>query len=102
MGCVVNGPGEIEGREHRISLPGTGEAPNCPVFIDGEQFTTLRGTYDELADGFRAPGGQLRGDALPPRAKPRERKGGPEGPPLRPSKGSPGRAKPRERRGGRT
>jgi len=37
-----------------ISLPGTGEAPNCPVFIDGEHFTTLRGTYDELADGFRS------------------------------------------------
>ena len=34
-------------------LPGTGEAPNCPVFIDGEHFTTLRGTYDELAEGFR-------------------------------------------------
>src|SRR5207244_7794200 len=53
MGCVVNGPGESKAANIGISLPGTGEAPNCPVFIDGEHFTTLRGTYDELADGFR-------------------------------------------------
>jgi (E)-4-hydroxy-3-methylbut-2-enyl-diphosphate synthase len=54
MGCVVNGPGESRAANIGISLPGTGEAPNCPVFIDGEHFTTLRGTYDELAEGFRA------------------------------------------------
>jgi len=54
MGCVVNGPGESRAVNIGISLPGTGEAPNCPVFIDGEHFTTLRGTYDELAEGFRA------------------------------------------------
>src|SRR4026207_856778 len=54
MGCVVNGPGESKAANIAISLPGTGEAPNCPVFIDGEHFTTLRGTYDELAEGFRA------------------------------------------------
>jgi (E)-4-hydroxy-3-methylbut-2-enyl-diphosphate synthase len=53
MGCVVNGPGESKAANIGISLPGTGEAPNCPVFIDGEHFTTLRGTYDELASGFR-------------------------------------------------
>ena len=53
MGCVVNGPGESKAANIGISLPGTGEAPNCPVFIDGEHVTTLRGTYDELADGFR-------------------------------------------------
>src|SRR5881628_1370074 len=53
MGCVVNGPGESKAANIGISLPGTGEAPNCPVFIDGEHFTTLRGTYDELAEGFR-------------------------------------------------
>jgi (E)-4-hydroxy-3-methylbut-2-enyl-diphosphate synthase len=53
MGCVVNGPGESRAANIGISLPGTGEAPNCPVFIDGEHFTTLRGTYDELAEGFR-------------------------------------------------
>ena len=54
MGCVVNGPGESKAANIGISLPGTGEAPNCPVYIDGEHFTTLRGTYDELADGFRS------------------------------------------------
>jgi (E)-4-hydroxy-3-methylbut-2-enyl-diphosphate synthase len=53
MGCVVNGPGESRAANIGISLPGTGEAPNCPVFIDGEHLTTLRGTYDELAEGFR-------------------------------------------------
>jgi len=54
MGCVVNGPGESKAANIGISLPGTGEAPNCPVFIDGEHFTTLRGTYAELAEGFRS------------------------------------------------
>jgi (E)-4-hydroxy-3-methylbut-2-enyl-diphosphate synthase len=54
MGCVVNGPGESKAANIGISLPGTGEAPNCPVYVDGEHFTTLRGTYDELAAGFRA------------------------------------------------
>jgi len=54
MGCVVNGPGESKAANIGISLPGTGEAPHCPVFIDGDHFTTLRGTYDELAEGFRA------------------------------------------------
>jgi (E)-4-hydroxy-3-methylbut-2-enyl-diphosphate synthase len=54
MGCVVNGPGESRAANIGISLPGTGEAPNCPVYIDGEHFTTLRGTYDELAEGFQA------------------------------------------------
>jgi (E)-4-hydroxy-3-methylbut-2-enyl-diphosphate synthase len=53
MGCVVNGPGESKAANIGISLPGTGEAPNCPVFIDGEHFTTLRGTYDELAVAFQ-------------------------------------------------
>jgi (E)-4-hydroxy-3-methylbut-2-enyl-diphosphate synthase len=54
MGCVVNGPGESKAANIGISLPGTGEAPNCPVYIDGEHFTTLRGSYEELAEGFRA------------------------------------------------
>ena len=53
MGCVVNGPGESKAASIGISLPGTGEAPNCPVFIDGQHFTTLRGTYEELAKAFR-------------------------------------------------
>jgi (E)-4-hydroxy-3-methylbut-2-enyl-diphosphate synthase len=54
MGCVVNGPGESKAASIGISLPGTGEAPNCPVYIDGRHVTTLRGSYEELAEGFRA------------------------------------------------
>jgi (E)-4-hydroxy-3-methylbut-2-enyl-diphosphate synthase len=53
MGCVVNGPGESKAANIGISLPGTGEAPTCPVFIDGQHYTTLRGTYAELSDAFR-------------------------------------------------
>ena len=53
MGCVVNGPGESKAANIGISLPGTGEAPNCPVYIDGQHVTTLRGTYEELAAAFR-------------------------------------------------
>ena len=53
MGCVVNGPGESRAANIGISLPGTGESPNCPVFVDGEHVTTLRGTYDELANAFQ-------------------------------------------------
>ncbi len=53
MGCVVNGPGESKAADIGISLPGTGEAPNCPVYLDGELATTLRGTYEELATGLR-------------------------------------------------
>ena len=53
MGCIVNGPGESKAANIGISLPGTGEAPNCPVYIDGRHHTTLKGTYDELATAFR-------------------------------------------------
>jgi (E)-4-hydroxy-3-methylbut-2-enyl-diphosphate synthase len=53
MGCIVNGPGESKAANIGISLPGTGEAPNCPIFIDGEHVKTLRGTYDELAAEFQ-------------------------------------------------
>src|SRR5262245_40145946 len=53
MGCVVNGPGESKAANIGISLPGTGEAPTCPVFIDGQHVKTLRGTYDELASEFQ-------------------------------------------------
>ena len=53
MGCVVNGPGESKAANIGISLPGTGEAPNCPIYIDGEHVKTLRGTYDELAAAFQ-------------------------------------------------
>ncbi len=53
MGCIVNGPGESKASNIGISLPGTGEAPRCPVYIDGQKFTTLEGTYDELSAAFQ-------------------------------------------------
>jgi (E)-4-hydroxy-3-methylbut-2-enyl-diphosphate synthase len=43
MGCIVNGPGESKHANIGISLPGTGEAPAAPVFVDGKKFRTLRG-----------------------------------------------------------
>src|SRR6202795_1941650 len=54
MGCIVNGPGESKAANIGISLPGTGEAPRCPVYIDGQHFKTLEGTYDELSAAFQA------------------------------------------------
>src|ERR1700688_3407653 len=54
MGCIVNGPGESRAANIGISLPGTGESPTCPVYIDGQHFTTMRGTYDDLAAGFQS------------------------------------------------
>ena len=53
MGCVVNGPGESRAANIGISLPGTGEEPTCPVYVDGRHTTTLRGSSDELAEAFR-------------------------------------------------
>ncbi len=50
MGCIVNGPGESKHADIGISLPGTGEAPAAPVFIDGEKALTLRG--DNIAHEF--------------------------------------------------
>jgi (E)-4-hydroxy-3-methylbut-2-enyl-diphosphate synthase len=50
MGCVVNGPGESKHANIGISLPGNGEAPSAPVFIDGEKAMTLRG--DRIAEEF--------------------------------------------------
>ena len=50
MGCIVNGPGESKHADIGISLPGTGEAPAAPVFIDGEKALTLRG--DGIAEEF--------------------------------------------------
>ena len=51
MGCIVNGPGESKHADIGISLPGTGEAPAAPVFIDGEKKLTLRG--DNIAQEFQ-------------------------------------------------
>ena len=50
MGCIVNGPGESKHADIGISLPGTGEAPAAPVFIDGEKAMTLRG--ENIANEF--------------------------------------------------
>ena len=51
MGCVVNGPGESKHADIGISLPGTGENPSAPVFIDGEKTVTLKG--DSIAEDFQ-------------------------------------------------
>jgi len=51
MGCIVNGPGESKLANIGISLPGTGESPAAPVYVDGEKVTTLRG--DNIAQEFR-------------------------------------------------
>lgn len=52
MGCVVNGPGESKHANIGISLPGTGESPAAPVYVDGEKVVTLRG--DNIAAEFKA------------------------------------------------
>jgi (E)-4-hydroxy-3-methylbut-2-enyl-diphosphate synthase len=52
MGCIVNGPGESKHANIGISLPGTGEAPAAPVFVDGKKFRTLRGPG--IATDFKA------------------------------------------------
>jgi (E)-4-hydroxy-3-methylbut-2-enyl-diphosphate synthase len=52
MGCIVNGPGESKHADIGISLPGTGETPAAPVFIDGEKALTLRG--EGIAEEFQA------------------------------------------------
>lgn len=53
MGCVVNGPGESKAANIGISLPGSGEDPSCPVYIDGKKYKTLTGNPTELAAAFR-------------------------------------------------
>ncbi|MFO7974050.1 MAG: flavodoxin-dependent (E)-4-hydroxy-3-methylbut-2-enyl-diphosphate synthase [Candidatus Hydrogenedentota bacterium] len=53
MGCVVNGPGESKAANIGISLPGSGESPVCPVYVDGEKVASLKGTPQELSKGFR-------------------------------------------------
>jgi (E)-4-hydroxy-3-methylbut-2-enyl-diphosphate synthase len=57
MGCIVNGPGESKHADIGISLPGTGEAPAAPVFIDGEKAMTLRGEaiaqeFHQIVEGY--------------------------------------------------
>jgi (E)-4-hydroxy-3-methylbut-2-enyl-diphosphate synthase len=52
MGCVVNGPGESKLANIGISLPGSGEKPVAPVFVDGEKTVTLKG--ERIAEEFQA------------------------------------------------
>jgi (E)-4-hydroxy-3-methylbut-2-enyl-diphosphate synthase len=59
MGCVVNGPGESKLANIGISLPGTGESPAAPIYIDGEKAMTLRGDniakeFTEIVDSYVA------------------------------------------------
>ncbi|MDQ0503915.1 flavodoxin-dependent (E)-4-hydroxy-3-methylbut-2-enyl-diphosphate synthase [Xanthobacter agilis] len=73
MGCIVNGPGESKHADIGISLPGTGETPSAPVFIDGKKVATLRGAHIQeefrqmvevyVAQRFGAPGGKAPADA---------------------------------------
>ena len=51
MGCVVNGPGESKHANIGISLPGTGERPVAPVYVDGEKTVTLKGEH--IAEEFQ-------------------------------------------------
>ena len=79
MGCVVNGPGESKHANIGISLPGTGEEPTAPVFIDGQKAATLRGSgiaedfyqmVEEYVDGhFEKRTGANNGHGLPPAAQ---------------------------------
>jgi (E)-4-hydroxy-3-methylbut-2-enyl-diphosphate synthase len=51
MGCIVNGPGESKHANIGISLPGTGESPAAPVFVDGQKVATLRG--EKIVEEFQ-------------------------------------------------
>ncbi len=64
MGCIVNGPGESRAADIGISLPGTGEEPRAPVYVDGEKVTTLEGPA--LAHDFIAMVDQYVDDKYPP------------------------------------
>jgi (E)-4-hydroxy-3-methylbut-2-enyl-diphosphate synthase len=70
MGCVVNGPGESKLANIGISLPGTGESPAAPVYIDGEKAVTLRGDniareFTQIVDDYVARKYAARGHAAP-------------------------------------
>jgi (E)-4-hydroxy-3-methylbut-2-enyl-diphosphate synthase len=78
MGCIVNGPGESKHADIGISLPGTGETPAAPIFVDGEKFTTLRGPliseeFKVLVEEYienRYAHGAPKGQRLSAKAKP--------------------------------
>jgi (E)-4-hydroxy-3-methylbut-2-enyl-diphosphate synthase len=72
MGCIVNGPGESKHADIGISLPGTGETPAAPVYIDGRKAATLRGPdiaadFEKMVAGYierRFGQGEQRNDAI--------------------------------------
>ena len=69
MGCVVNGPGESKHANIGISLPGTGEAPSAPVFVDGQKVTTLKGgniteEYKQMIEDYVAKTYSRRNDMI--------------------------------------
>ncbi len=68
MGCIVNGPGESKHADIGISLPGTGEQPTAPVFIDGEKTHTLRG--ESIAEEFQEIVDRYISDKYPRRNSP--------------------------------
>jgi (E)-4-hydroxy-3-methylbut-2-enyl-diphosphate synthase len=68
MGCIVNGPGESKHADIGISLPGTGEEPSAPVFIDGKKEMTLRGPH--IAEEFK----KIIDDYISSRYKPKSGK----------------------------
>jgi (E)-4-hydroxy-3-methylbut-2-enyl-diphosphate synthase len=66
MGCIVNGPGESKHADIGISLPGTGEEPAAPVFVDGQKRMTLRGP--NISTEFQAIVEDYVRNRYPPRA----------------------------------
>ena len=76
MGCIVNGPGESKHADIGISLPGTGETPAAPVFIDGKKAVTLRGA--DRRGGFQEDGDRLYREAVWGRERRAEDRGGVE------------------------
>ena len=64
MGCIVNGPGESKAANIGISLPGTGEEPSCPIYIDGQHVKTLRGHLRRARGRVPADRRRLRGQEI--------------------------------------
>ncbi len=64
---MVNGPGKSKAANIGISLPGTGEAPSCPVYVDGVKYASFKGTPEELAAQFEALIEEYVATRYPPR-----------------------------------
>jgi (E)-4-hydroxy-3-methylbut-2-enyl-diphosphate synthase len=78
MGCVVNGPGESKQADIGISLPGSGERPSAPVYVDGEKVATLKGEdiagqFKRMVDEYVERRFGRRGGGLPPFPNPANR-----------------------------